>query len=88
MPRELSIKRRAIHTHTHTHRHTHTQTQMQMCVCGLSATMAVHHRPEGKHRSGGAGAVLPVAYSVGSMGHAGSPRAQGQACTQVLLHLL
>jgi len=54
----------------------------------LSATMAVHHRPEGKHRSGGAGAVLPVAYSVGSMGHAGSPRAQGQACTQVLLHLL
>lgn len=50
--------------------------------------MAVYHRPEGKHRSGGAGALLPVAYSVGSMGHAGSPRAQGQACTQVLLHLL
>jgi len=51
----------------------------------LSATTAVYHRPNGKHNLG---AVLSVAYPVGSMGHAGSPRAQGQACTQVLLHLL
>ncbi len=57
---------------------------MQTHVC-LSATTAVYHRPKGNHR---VGAVLSVAYPVGSMGRAGSPRAQGQACTQVLLHLL
>lgn len=54
-------------------------------MCGLIATTAVYHRPKGKQK---VRAILSVAYSVGSMGHAGRPRAQGQACTQVLLHLL